>query len=74
MKLKNIIKEYVFPYFGIAFGSVIAAFALEEFLVPNTILDGGITGISIMISTLTDWPLGLFILLLNIPFMFMGLK
>ena len=74
MKFKNIIKEYVFPYFGIVVGSVIAAFALEEFLVPNTILDGGITGISIMISTLTSWPLGLFILLLNIPFMFMGLK
>lgn len=74
MKLKNIIKEYVFPYLGIAFGSVIAAFALEEFLVPNTILDGGITGISIMISTLTSWPLGLFIFVLNIPFMFVGLK
>ena len=40
MKFKNIMKAYVLPYFGIALGSVIAAFALEEFLVPNAILDG----------------------------------
>ncbi|MDE6658958.1 MAG: YitT family protein [Eubacterium sp.] len=74
MKFKTILKEYVLPYFGITVGSVIAAFALEEFLVPNTILDGGITGISIMISTLTSWSLGLFIFVLNIPFMCVGFK
>ena len=34
---------------GIAFGAVIAAFAIEEFLVPCTILDGGVVGIGIMI-------------------------
>ena len=34
-------------------GAVIAAFAIEEFLVPNTILDGGVIGIGIMINNLT---------------------
>lgn len=48
--------------------------ALELFLVPNDVIDGGITGISIMVSELTHLPLGLFIFLLNIPFLFIGFK
>lgn len=32
---------------GIVLGAIIAAFAIEEFLVPCTILDGGVVGISI---------------------------
>lgn len=32
---------------GIVLGAIIAAFAIEEFLVPCTILDGGVAGISI---------------------------
>ena len=31
-------------------GAILAAYALETFLIPNTILDGGVTGISIIIS------------------------
>ena len=44
---------------GIAFGAVIAAFAIEEFLVPCTILDGGVVGIGIMINSLAHIPLGI---------------
>lgn len=54
-------------------GSVIAAFAIEEFLVPNTILDGGIIGIGIMINNLTKLPLSILTIVLNIPFLFFGL-
>ncbi|HWI49920.1 MAG TPA: YitT family protein [Rummeliibacillus sp.] len=55
-------------------GSCIMAIGLELFLVPNRVLDGGIVGISIVISHLTDLPLGIFIFLLNIPFIFLGYK
>ena len=55
-------------------GACIMAIGLELFLVPNRILDGGIVGISIIISHLTDLPLGIFIFLLNIPFIFLGYK
>ncbi|MGX9136552.1 YitT family protein [Rummeliibacillus sp. JY-2-4R] len=55
-------------------GACIMAFGLELFLVPNRILDGGIVGISIIISHLTEFPLGIFIFLLNIPFIFLGYK
>ncbi len=55
-------------------GACIMAIGLELFLVPNKVLDGGIVGISIIISHLTDLPLGIFIFLLNIPFIFLGYK
>ena len=58
----------------LTFGAIIAAFALEVVLIPNTILDGGITGVSIIISKLTKLPLSIFVILLNIPFIFIGYK
>lgn len=41
-------------------------------LIPNNIIDGGITGISIISSYLTSIPIGLFIFFLNIPFLLIG--
>lgn len=58
----------------LTFGSVLAAFALETFLIPNTILDGGVTGISIIVSKLTDLPVSGLVLILNIPFIYIGYK
>ncbi|MCK9859964.1 MULTISPECIES: YitT family protein [Paenibacillus] len=58
----------------ITIGSVLMGVSLELFLVPNDVIDGGITGISIMVSELTHLPLGLFIFILNIPFLFIGFK
>lgn len=55
-------------------GSILAAAGLEFFLVPNQIIDGGIVGISIMASHLTQKPLSLFIVLLNLPFFYLGYK
>ena len=67
--LKNILE-----YFFIVIGAVIAAFAIEEFLVPCLILDGGIVGISIIINNLTGFQLGLLTIILNIPFLIIGAK
>lgn len=55
-------------------GAMIMAVGLELFLVPNQIMDGGIVGISIIMSHLLSLPLGLFIFILNIPFIFLGYK
>lgn len=55
-------------------GSVFASIGLEIFLIPNAIIDGGITGISIMASHYTNLPLGIFIFILNMPFLFVGYK
>jgi uncharacterized membrane-anchored protein YitT (DUF2179 family) len=70
LTVAQIIKRTIF----IIFGAVLMGVGLEEFLVPNKILDGGIVGISIILSHLTGWKLGLFIFTLNIPFFFIGYK
>ena len=61
-------------FFMLTLGSIIGAFALETILIPNTILDGGVTGISIIISKLTSIPLSILVLILNIPFVYVGYK
>lgn len=60
--------------FFLLLGSLLAAVGLEIFLIPNNIIDGGIVGISIIASYLTHLPLGMFIFLLNIPFLILGYK
>lgn len=69
---KNSILRTILEFIGIAAGAVIAAFAIEEFLVPCTILDGGVVGIGIMVSSLTKIPLGLLTVVLNVPFLLIG--
>ncbi len=66
--------QLIFSYFFITLGSIIAAFAIEEFLVAKQILDGGIVGISIILNNLTKIPLSLYIIIINIPFLVLGLK
>lgn len=58
----------------ITIGAILMAVGLEIFLVPNNVIDGGITGISIMLSYITDWKIGIFLFILNIPFFFIGYK
>jgi uncharacterized membrane-anchored protein YitT (DUF2179 family) len=58
----------------ITLGAILMGVGLEIFLVPNKVIDGGITGISIMLSYITGWHLGIFIFLLNLPFFFLGYK
>lgn len=66
----KLVRRAILIFVGAAFVSV----GLEIFLVPNKIIDGGIVGISIITAHLTDKPLGLFLVLLNIPFLFIGYK
>ncbi|MBQ7265606.1 MAG: YitT family protein [Firmicutes bacterium] len=73
MSKERILKEIF--YFAVIFvGSVIAAFAIEEFLVAKQILDGGIVGISLILSFVTNIKLSVFTVLLNIPFLILGYK
>jgi uncharacterized membrane-anchored protein YitT (DUF2179 family) len=55
-------------------GAFIVAVALEMFLLPNKIIDGGVIGISMMVSYVTKWNLGLLIFCINIPFILLALK
>ena len=64
----------VWEFLLLALGAVIAAFAIEEFLVPCKILDGGVVGISIITNYLTNIPLSLLTFILNIPFLIVGFR
>ncbi|MFK3986635.1 MULTISPECIES: YitT family protein [Exiguobacterium] len=55
-------------------GAFIFAVGLEAFLVPNQIIDGGIVGVSIITSYLTDTKLAIWLVLFNIPFIFFGYR
>lgn len=72
--VKNKSLKFVIAFIMITIGAVMAAVALECFLLPNTVLDGGVNGISIIISKLFDLPLSILVVLLNIPFMYIGYK
>jgi uncharacterized membrane-anchored protein YitT (DUF2179 family) len=54
--------------FFIVVGALLVAFGLEGFLIPNGFLDGGVTGISIILATFIPIPMGIFLAILNIPF------
>ena len=55
-------------------GSTIAAAGLQFFLLPNHLLDGGVTGISILSAYLSGIPFGVFLLVFNIPFVIVGYR
>lgn len=55
-------------------GAFSAAVGLECFLVPNKLLDGGVTGISLLIAELWGLNLPMLILLINIPFIVLGYR
>lgn len=56
----------------ITLGIFSAAFGFKGFLLTNHFIDGGATGISLLISALTPVPLPLLIILINIPFVILG--
>lgn len=66
--------DYIKKYLLLFLGSIITAIGLEVFLIPNNVIDGGIVGISIMASYLTGQPVGLFLVIFNIPFIYLGYK
>jgi uncharacterized membrane-anchored protein YitT (DUF2179 family) len=57
-----------------AVGILSAAFGLKGFLLPNDFIDGGATGIALLLTTIFEIPLPLLIILVNIPFIIMGSK
>lgn len=53
-------------------GTLVSGFALKSFLIPNNFLDGGVTGVSLLIHELYHYNIAVVILLLNIPFIIAG--
>src|SRR5688500_18583742 len=66
----NHIRSVLFMIAGI--GS--AGFGLEGFLIPNGLIDGGVTGISLLTNKETGISLSILLLIINIPFLLLGWK
>jgi uncharacterized membrane-anchored protein YitT (DUF2179 family) len=66
MKEKKITK-IIMPYVLVFLGSVLYAAGFQFFLYPNSIVVGGLTGISMIINYITGLPVGVMIIIMNIP-------
>lgn len=67
-------KTFLKDLFFLTLGSLIYAFAIEGFLVPSRIIDGGVTGVSMILNTISNIPLGILILVINIPFIVLAFQ
>lgn len=67
-KTISLVKDGVFMISGVA----AAAFGLESFLLPNHFIDGGVTGISLLLVELTGLRLSVLLFLVNLPFLLLA--
>lgn len=72
LEMKVEVKKTFWDIFLISMGILSAGFGLKGFLLPNQFLDGGATGISLLITNLTGWALPVVLVLVNIPFLILG--
>jgi uncharacterized membrane-anchored protein YitT (DUF2179 family) len=63
---KNLLQIFV--------GAGMAVFAIKGFMIPNQFMDGGVTGISILLHEITHINISVFISLFNLPFIYLGYK
>lgn len=68
--LRDKIKDYIYIILGVFTASV----GLKGFLLPNEFLDGGAMGIALLIKNLTNIDLSILIILINLPFILIGVK
>lgn len=68
IELKHWVTDSVYILIGIA----AATFGLKGFLLPSNFIDGGVTGISLILNAVTRVPLGVLIFIINLPFIVLG--
>ena len=68
--LKHAIKDYTYIIIGV----FSAGFGLKGFLLPNRFIDGGATGISLLLQNVTSLDLSYFLILVNVPFLILASK
>jgi len=67
-KLRKNLKDAIFILLGI----LSAGFGLQSFIIPNHFLDGGAMGLSLITKSITQLPLPILILVINMPFVYMA--
>jgi uncharacterized membrane-anchored protein YitT (DUF2179 family) len=74
MKKKNIVLKHFREALFIISGIVSAGFGINGFLLSSHFIDGGITGISMLLSAIFGFPISILLALLNIPFIILGYR
>jgi uncharacterized membrane-anchored protein YitT (DUF2179 family) len=69
---KQAIKGFIKEYIQIIFAIILASIGLKAFLLPNGFLDGGVTGIAILLSKTIDVNMSVILLVASIPFLILG--
>ncbi|MCA0151684.1 YitT family protein [Winogradskyella vincentii] len=64
--------KYISEYAQILFGIILASIGLKAFLLPNGFLDGGVTGIALLVNELVDISISYLLVLFSIPFIILG--
>ncbi|MEG0641072.1 MAG: YitT family protein [Clostridium sp.] len=67
-------REYIERIMMILLGSLIAAIAINAFIIPHKLISGGVTGIAIIVEYIAGIPTGILILIINIPIFIFGMK
>ncbi|WP_088324776.1 YitT family protein [Polaribacter tangerinus] len=63
---------YFYEYFQIFVGILLASIGLKAFLLPNGFLDGGVTGIALLIQTQIPLNVSILLIVISIPFLILG--
>lgn len=71
-KLKITVVRFFKDAMLISLGVLSAGFGLKGFLLPNEFIDGGVTGISLLIEAVSGFPLAILIVVINLPFIILG--
>ena len=66
------VSNYFFEYFQIFIGIVLTSLGLKAFLLPNGFLDGGVTGIALLVRTQVDINMSYLLVIFSIPFLILG--
>lgn len=74
MFFRQSLRSYLTDAFFILTGVMLAAFGLEGFLMPNSFIDGGVTGICLLVREITGVPLPALLLAINLPFLFLAYR
>jgi len=64
--LKNLLQIVV--------GCSLAIFAMKGFMIPNQFMDGGVTGISLLLHEIFHINISILVLIFNLPFIYLGYK
>jgi uncharacterized membrane-anchored protein YitT (DUF2179 family) len=67
-------RQIISEVFYIAVGVLLASVGLKMFLLPNGFLDGGVTGIAILLSELFDWDVSYVLIIVSVPFLLLAWK